>query len=153
MKNNSFAHFARAVFCTLCTHVQFPFHHVKRSVLHLCGDVSICGKYSIMFCYPWSLMTLNNWEMIAETRSFIFSWRSRCSRRRVCLSSLLIGSGTAKKAQNYKTREKLFPGNAKRVTYRNLTQRESLLFQWQKTIKMLLISLINFWFVVSGDKM
>ena len=69
------------------------------------------------------------------------------------LSSLLIGSRTAKKAQNYKTREKLFPGNAKRVTYRNLTQRESLLFQLQKTIKMSLISLINFWFVVSGVKM
>ena len=68
-------------------------------------------------------------------------------------SSLLIGSGTAKKAQNYKTRKKLFPGNAKRVTYRDLRQRESLLFQLQKTIKMSLISLINFWFVASGVKM
>ena len=98
-----------------------------------------------------SLRTLNNWKMIAGTRSYIFRWRSQCSRRRLCLSSLLIGSGTAKKAQNYKTREKLCPGNAKR--YRNLTQRESLLFQLQKTIKMSLISLINFWFVASSVKM
>ena len=27
--------------------------------------------------------------MIAETRSYIFRWRSRCRRRRLCLSSLL----------------------------------------------------------------
>ena len=95
-----------------------------------------------------SLRTLNNWKM-----SYIFRWSSQCSRRRLCLSSLLIGSGTAKKAQNYKTREKLFPGNAKRLTHRNLTQRQSLLFQLQKTIKMSLIPLINFWFVASGVKM
>ena len=36
-----------------------------------------------------SIMTLNNWKMIAETRSYIFRWRSRFRRRRVCLSSLL----------------------------------------------------------------
>ena len=36
------------------------------------------------------IMTLNNWKMIAETRSDIFRWRSRFRRRRVCLSSLLI---------------------------------------------------------------
>ena len=34
------------------------------------------------------IMTLNNWK-IAETRSDIFTWRSRFRRRRVCLSSLL----------------------------------------------------------------
>ena len=34
-------------------------------------------------------MTSNNWKMIAETRSYIFWWRSRFLRRRVCLSSLL----------------------------------------------------------------
>ena len=34
-------------------------------------------------------MTLNNWKMIAETRSYIFRWRSPFSRRRLCLSSLL----------------------------------------------------------------
>ena len=36
-----------------------------------------------------SVMTLNNWQMIAETRSHIFRWRSRFRRRRVCLSSLI----------------------------------------------------------------
>ena len=36
-----------------------------------------------------SMMTLNNWKMITETRSYIFRWRSCCHRRRVCLSSLI----------------------------------------------------------------
>ena len=40
-----------------------------------------------------SIMTLNNWKMIAETRSHIFRRRSRFRRRRVCLSSLLIQRG------------------------------------------------------------
>ena len=35
-----------------------------------------------------SMMTLDNWKMIAETRSYIFRWRSRFRRRGVCLSSL-----------------------------------------------------------------
>ena len=38
-----------------------------------------------------SIMSVNNWKMIAETRSHIFRWRSRFRRRRVCLSSLKIG--------------------------------------------------------------
>ena len=37
-----------------------------------------------------SIMSLNNWKMIAETRSHIFRWRSRFRRRRVCLSSLFF---------------------------------------------------------------
>ena len=36
-----------------------------------------------------SIMSLNYWNMIAETRGHIFRWRSRFHRRRVCLSSLL----------------------------------------------------------------
>ena len=36
-----------------------------------------------------NIMTLNNWKMIAKTRSDIFRWRSRFRRRRVCLSSLI----------------------------------------------------------------
>ena len=36
------------------------------------------------------VMILNNWEISAETQSFIFRWRSCFSRRRVCLSSLLF---------------------------------------------------------------
>ena len=39
-----------------------------------------------------SVMTLNNWKMIAETRSYIFRWLSRFRRCRVCLSSLLSPS-------------------------------------------------------------
>ena len=34
-----------------------------------------------------SITSLNNWKMIAETRSYIFFWRSRFRRPRVCLSS------------------------------------------------------------------
>ena len=37
-----------------------------------------------------SIMSLNNWKMIAEMRSHIFRWGSRFRRRRVCLSSLLL---------------------------------------------------------------
>ena len=37
-----------------------------------------------------SIMTLSNWKMIAEPRSYIFRWRSRFPRRRVCLSSLIL---------------------------------------------------------------
>ena len=37
-----------------------------------------------------SIMTLNNWKMIAETRSYVFRWRSRFRQGRVCLSSLFI---------------------------------------------------------------
>ena len=39
-----------------------------------------------------SIMTFNNWKMVAETRSYIFRWRFRFRRRRVCLSSLLLQS-------------------------------------------------------------
>ena len=37
-----------------------------------------------------TLMTLNNSEMTAQTRSYIFRWRSRCRRRRVCVNSLIV---------------------------------------------------------------
>ena len=36
-----------------------------------------------------SIMSLNNWKMIAETRSYFFRWRSGFRRRRVYLSSLI----------------------------------------------------------------
>ena len=38
-------------------------------------------------------LTLNNWKMIAEARSYIFRWRSRFRRRRVFLSSLIADEG------------------------------------------------------------
>ena len=37
-----------------------------------------------------SVMTLNNWQMITETRRYIFRWRSHCRRPRVCVNSLLF---------------------------------------------------------------
>ena len=48
-----------------------------------------------------SVMTFNNWKMIAETRSYIFRWRSRFGRRRVCLSSLL---SAARQQPNFEER-------------------------------------------------
>ena len=36
-----------------------------------------------------TVMTLNNSEMTEGARSYIFRWRSRCCRRRVCVNSLL----------------------------------------------------------------
>ena len=36
-----------------------------------------------------TVMTMNNSEMTAETRSYIFRWLSRCRRRRVCVNSLI----------------------------------------------------------------
>ena len=45
-----------------------------------------------------SVRTLNNIKMIVETRSNIFRWRSRCGRRRLCLSSLLPRLTTPSKA-------------------------------------------------------
>ena len=36
-----------------------------------------------------SAMTLNNCEIIEETQSYIFRWRSRLRQRRLCLSSLM----------------------------------------------------------------
>ena len=35
------------------------------------------------------LLSLNIWKIMAETRGYIFRWRSRSRRRRLCLSSLL----------------------------------------------------------------
>ena len=44
-----------------------------------------------------TMMTLNNSEMTAETRSYIYRWRSRCRRRRVCVNSLFTsGDGHEK---------------------------------------------------------
>ena len=105
-KNSIFARFARAFFIF--------WHFVDVLVLSttwndlFCScvdDVSIWWQiFNFVFLCPkrWfqtisrtvrryfsSIMTLNNWKMIAETRSYIFRWRSRFRRRRVCLSSLL----------------------------------------------------------------
>ena len=90
---------------------SLSFYDVKRLVLQLCGrrehmirNVQFCPlmlqaghnsrtvrthSLSTIFKHSLSIMTLNNWKMIAETRSYIFRLRSRFRRRRVCLSSLL----------------------------------------------------------------
>ena len=106
MKNRIFARFARAFFIF--------WHFVDVLVLSttwndlFCScvdDVSIWWQmFNFVFLCPkrWfqfnsrvvrthfsSIMTLNNWKTIAETRSHIFRWRSRFCRRRVCLSSLM----------------------------------------------------------------
>ena len=47
-----------------------------------------------------SIMSLNNWKMIAKGRSHIFRWRSRFRRRRVCLSSQILLTVPKKWAPN-----------------------------------------------------
>ena len=106
MKNSIFARFARALF------IFWHFDDVL--VLSATWNDLFCRRvdnvsiwwqiFNFVFLCPkrWfqfnsrivrthfsSIMTLNNWKMIAETRSYIFRWRSRFRRRRVCLSSLL----------------------------------------------------------------
>ena len=78
------------------------FHYVKWPVLQLCGwNEHMMTNFQ--FCFlplkHWfqfnsrivrtqfsSIMTLNNWKMIAETQSYIFRWCSRCHRCPPCLS-------------------------------------------------------------------
>ena len=91
-------------------HVHSSFFHISQTFSFFLRREMICfavvwttlahhNKCSILSSYapgacsnliPWqlqhiflSIMTLNNWKMIAETRSNIFRWR------RVCLSSLI----------------------------------------------------------------
>ena len=107
MKNSIFARFARAFFIF--------WHFVGVLVLSTTWNELFCScvddksiwwqMFNFVFLCPkrWfqinsrtfrrhfsSIMALNNWKMIAEKRSYIFRWRSRFRRRRVCLSSLLL---------------------------------------------------------------
>ena len=106
MKNNIFARFARAFFIF--------WHFVDVLVLSTTWNDLFCScvddvstwwqMFNFVFLFPKrrfqlnsrivrthfsSIMSLNNWKMIGETRSYIFRWRSRFRRRRVCLSSLV----------------------------------------------------------------
>ena len=56
-----------------------------------------------------NIMTLNNWKMIADTRSYIFRWRSRFRRRRGCLSSLILRK-TLYKFKHMSAREERWAG-------------------------------------------
>ena len=95
-KNSIFARFARAFF--ICWHFEdvLVLSTTWNDLFCSCVDdvsiwwqmfnfVVLCPKRWLQFN---SRMTLNNWKMIAETRSYIFRWRSRFRRRHVCLSSL-----------------------------------------------------------------
>ena len=106
VRNNSSARFARAVFIFGHFADVFVLSTTWNDLFCICvDDVSIWPQmFNFVFLYlkRWfqfnsrivgthfaSVMTLNNWEIIAETRSYIFRWCSRYRRRRVCVNSLL----------------------------------------------------------------
>ena len=107
MKNRIFARFARAFFIFWHFEDVLVLSTTRNDLFCSCvDDVSIWWQLFnfVLLCLKcWfqfncttvrthfsSIMTLNNWKMIAEKRSYIFRWRSRFRRRRVCLSSLYI---------------------------------------------------------------
>ena len=106
IKNSIFARFARAFFIFWHFEDVLVLSTTWNDLFCRCvDDMSIWWQMLIfVFLCPkrWfqfnsrvvrtqfsNIMTLNNWKMIAETRSCIFRWRSRFRRRRGCLSSLL----------------------------------------------------------------
>ena len=108
MKNTTFARFARAFFIFGHFADVLVLSTTWNDLFCSCpDDVSMWWKMFNFVSLPlkrwfqfnsrivWthfaSVRTLNNSEMIAEIRSYIFIWRSCCRRRRVCLNSL-IGS-------------------------------------------------------------
>ena len=105
MKNSIFARFARAFFIFWHFEDVLVLSTTWNDLFCSCVDdvsrwkqmfnfVLLCPKRWFQFSsrivgtHFSSIMTLNNWKMMAETRSYIFRWRSRFRRRRVCLSSL-----------------------------------------------------------------
>ena len=105
MKNSNFARFARAFFIFWHFEDFLVLSTTSNDLFCSCVDdvciwwqmlifVFLCPKRWFQFNSRIvrtnfsSIMTLNNWNMIAETRSYIFRWRSRFRWRRVCLSSL-----------------------------------------------------------------
>ena len=103
MKNNSFARFARAFFIFGHFEDVLVLYTTWNDLFCSCvDDVSIWWQMFSFLFLPlkhWfqfnfmivtthfaNVMTLNNWEMVPETGSYIFRWRYR---RRVGLSSLL----------------------------------------------------------------
>ena len=106
MKNSTFARFARAFFIFGHLADVFDLSTTWNNLFCSClDDVSTWWQMFNFVSLPlkrwfqfnsrivWthfaSVMTLNNSEMIAEMRSYIFIWRSCCRRRRVCLNSLI----------------------------------------------------------------
>ena len=106
MKNNSFARFARAFFIFWHFEDVLVLSTTWNDLFRSCVDdvsiwwqmfnfVCLCLKLWFQFnsriirTHFSSIMTLNKWKLVAETRRYIFRWRSRFRRRRVCLSSLV----------------------------------------------------------------
>ena len=106
MKNSIFARLARAFFIFWHFEDVLVLSTTWNDLFCRCvDDVSMWGQmFNFVFLCPkrWfqfnsrivrthfsSITSLNNWKMIAETRSHVFRWRSRFRRRRGCLSSLL----------------------------------------------------------------
>ena len=106
MKNSIFARFARAFFIFWHFEDVLVLSTTWNDLFCSCvDDVNIWWQlFNFVFLCPkrWfqfnsrivrthfsGIMTLNNWKMISETRSYIFRWRSRIRRRRVCLISLI----------------------------------------------------------------
>ena len=106
MKNSTFARFARAFFIFGHLADVLDLSTTWNDLFCSCpDDVSIWWQMFNFVSLPlkrwfqfnsrivWthfaSVRTLNNSEMIAEMRSYIFIWRSCSRRRRVCLNSLL----------------------------------------------------------------
>ena len=105
MKNSIFARFSRAYFILWNFEDVLVLSTTRKDLFCMCEDdesiwwemfnfVLLCPKRwfqitSRTVSRHFSSITLNNWKMIAETRSYIFRWCSLFHRRRVCLSSLL----------------------------------------------------------------
>ena len=106
MKNSTFARFARAFFIFGHLADVLDLSTTWNDLFCSCpDDVSMWWQMfnfvssplkcwfqfnsRIVWTHFASVMTLNNSEMIAEIRSYIFIWRSCCRRRRLCLNSLI----------------------------------------------------------------
>ena len=104
MKNSIFARFARAFLIFWHFEDVLVLSTTWNDLFCTCVDdvskwwqmfnfVPLCPKRWFQFnsrivkTHFSSIMSLNNWQMIAE--SYIFRWSSRFRRRRVCLSSLI----------------------------------------------------------------
>ena len=81
------------LFCSCVDDVSICWHMLN--FVFLCPKRWFQFNSSIVGTRFSSIMTLSNWEMIAEPRSYIFRWRSRFRRHRVCWSSL-VSTGVTK---------------------------------------------------------
>ena len=138
MKNSIFARFARAF--TIFWHFEdvLVLSMTWNDLFCSCvGDVSIWQQmFNFVFLCPkrglfqfnsrtvithfLSIMTLNNRNMIAETRGYIFRWRSRLCRRRVGLSSLLTRVACPPRFVHVRVIFPLFSFSPKVETSRNI---------------------------------